>query len=58
MEKKASLSWIDIRNVRHEFVAKDKCHIQIEQIYKMLDILVNHMTDFGYLIHMDSSLIE
>ncbi|XP_074333549.1 pentatricopeptide repeat-containing protein At2g13600-like [Apium graveolens] len=56
--KNAALSWIDIRNIRHEFVAKDKCHNQIEQIYKMLDILVNHMTDFVYPIYVDLSLIE
>ncbi|KAK1371485.1 Pentatricopeptide repeat-containing protein [Heracleum sosnowskyi] len=45
--KNAALSWIDIRNIRHEFFAKDKCHYQTEQIHKMLHMLVNHMTDFG-----------
>lgn len=58
LRKNAALSWIDIRNERHEFVAKDKCHNQIEQIYEMLDILVEHMMDFGYLILADLKFIE
>lgn len=58
LQKNAALSWIDIRGLRHEFVAKDKCHHQIEHICKMLDVLVDHMTDLGYLIYADLSSIE
>ncbi|XP_059653049.1 pentatricopeptide repeat-containing protein At2g13600-like [Cornus florida] len=47
--KDAAYSWIEVRNTRHEFVAKDKFHHQIEEIYELLHKLLDHMKDVEYL---------
>ncbi|KAI4345942.1 hypothetical protein L6164_013027 [Bauhinia variegata] len=48
LKKEAAFSWIEVRNTRHEFVAKDKSHCQIAEIYEVTSELVHHMKDFGY----------
>lgn len=55
--KEAAYSWIDVKNTRHEFVAKGKSHCKAEQIYESLDKLVDHMRDPGYLAHNADTFI-
>ncbi|KAK8277991.1 hypothetical protein V6Z11_D09G009800 [Gossypium hirsutum] len=47
LRKEAAYSWIDVRNVRHEFVAKGEGHAQIEKIAEVIIILVDHIKDVG-----------
>ncbi|XP_027361456.1 pentatricopeptide repeat-containing protein At2g21090-like [Abrus precatorius] len=48
LKKEAAFSWIELRNGRHEFVAKDKLHPQIGEIYELNSKLVLHLKDAGY----------
>jgi pentatricopeptide repeat protein len=46
--KEAACSWIELKNSRFGFVAKDKSHPQIGEIYEMNSKLVLHLMDAGY----------
>ncbi|CAL0327585.1 unnamed protein product [Lupinus luteus] len=48
LKKGVACSWIELRNVRHEFVAKDKLHPQIAEIYEVSNKLLDHLKDVGY----------
>lgn len=48
LKKEPAWSWIELRNARHEFVAKDKFHPQIGEIYEVNSKLVLHLNDAGY----------
>lgn len=56
LTKESAYSWIEVRSARHEFVAKDRFHDQREEIYDVLNKLVDHMKD-GYLPHPDNSFV-
>ncbi|XP_061360556.1 pentatricopeptide repeat-containing protein At2g21090-like [Gastrolobium bilobum] len=51
LKKEPACSWIELRNARHEFVAKDKLHPQIGEIHEVNSKLVDHLKDAIY--HID-----
>ncbi|XP_026406437.1 pentatricopeptide repeat-containing protein At2g21090-like [Papaver somniferum] len=53
LEKEVAYSWIEVRSQRHGFVAKDKYHCQMEEIYNIASELVSHM-EAGYGSSKDS----
>lgn len=46
--KEAACSWIELGNVKHEFVVRDKVNGQIEEIYEVIASMVDHMKEAGY----------
>ncbi|CDP07679.1 unnamed protein product [Coffea canephora] len=46
LSKEAAYSWIEVRNIRHEFISKGRTHSEIEE---MLHKLVDQMKDAGYI---------
>ncbi|XP_004502948.1 pentatricopeptide repeat-containing protein At2g21090-like [Cicer arietinum] len=48
LKKEQACSWIELKNERHEFVAKDKLHPEIGEIYEVNSKLVKHLMDVGY----------
>ena len=53
LKKEAACSWIELRDARHEFVAMDKFHPEIGEIYEVNSKLVDHLKDAGYQPHVD-----
>lgn len=48
LRKEAGFSWIEVKNIRHEFVAKDMVHCCRERIYHVVHGLVDQMSEVGY----------
>ncbi|XP_057853249.2 pentatricopeptide repeat-containing protein At3g24000, mitochondrial [Cryptomeria japonica] len=48
VKKDPGCSWIEIKNKVHTFVARDKSHPDIEEIYVKLEELTKQMKDAGY----------
>ncbi|KAL1290926.1 hypothetical protein HN51_059474 [Arachis hypogaea] len=57
LKKEAAHSWIELRDARHEFVAKDKFHPQIGEICEVNNKLVYHLKDAGYQPFSDYPLL-
>ncbi|KAL2347222.1 hypothetical protein Fmac_001222 [Flemingia macrophylla] len=53
LKKEPACSWIELRDARHEFVAKDKFHQQIGEISEVNSKLVLHLKDAGYQPYVD-----
>ncbi|PHT74775.1 hypothetical protein T459_22052 [Capsicum annuum] len=53
--KETAYSWIEIKNIKHKFVAKDKSHSQSEEIKELLLKLIDPIKDTGYVLHIESS---
>ncbi|XP_060218313.1 pentatricopeptide repeat-containing protein At2g21090-like [Lycium barbarum] len=53
--KEAAYSWIEIKNIRHKFVAKDKSHSRSEEIKELLLKLIYPMKDAEYVFQTGSS---
>ncbi|XP_070007861.1 pentatricopeptide repeat-containing protein At2g13600-like [Nicotiana sylvestris] len=53
--KETTYSWIEINNIRHKFIAKDKSHSQLEEIKELLLKLVDPMKDAGYIFQIKCS---
>ncbi|KAJ0976827.1 hypothetical protein J5N97_012301 [Dioscorea zingiberensis] len=45
LKKDPGFSWIEIRSIKHVFVAEDKSHCAMEEIYGMLGLLVDQMKE-------------
>ncbi|KAL9229643.1 hypothetical protein vseg_005090 [Gypsophila vaccaria] len=45
LKKEAGFSWIEVKNTRHEFVAKDKSHSCQEEIYEVIHGLLDQMSE-------------
>ncbi|WOK94607.1 hypothetical protein Cni_G03312 [Canna indica] len=45
LKKDPGYSWVEVRGVKHMFVADDKSHYNVEEIYRLLPVLVDHMKD-------------
>ncbi|XP_074310541.1 pentatricopeptide repeat-containing protein At2g21090-like [Silene latifolia] len=45
LRKEAGFSWIEVKDRRHEFVAKDKSHCCQEEIYEVIHWLLNQMCE-------------
>ncbi|OAY64725.1 Pentatricopeptide repeat-containing protein [Ananas comosus] len=43
LKKDQACSWIEVRSVKHVFVASDKSHCEGEEIYGMIELLVDEM---------------
>ncbi|KAL2906912.1 hypothetical protein RDABS01_005622 [Bienertia sinuspersici] len=48
LKKDAGLSWIEVKNIRHEFVAKDMVHCCRKRIYEVVHGLVDQMREVEY----------
>eukprot|EP01018_Ginkgo_biloba_P016206 Gb_38679 [translate_table: standard] len=48
VKKEAGLSWIEVRNMVHRFVVRDRSHPQTEDIYAKLEELTSQMKEAGY----------
>jgi len=56
VKKKPGLSWIEVKNRVHTFVAEDRSHPQTKEIYAMLGRLSKKMEEVGYLPDTDCVL--
>lgn len=54
--KEPGCSWVEVKNMVHEFVAGDKSHPQSAKIYKVLDELGERLRDAGYVPDTSSVL--
>ncbi|KAL2504668.1 Pentatricopeptide repeat-containing protein [Abeliophyllum distichum] len=52
LKKEAGSSWIEVKNARHEFIAEDMFHSEIEEIHELLQSLVDQMKDAEYMPHI------
>ncbi|KAM3282575.1 pentatricopeptide repeat-containing protein [Capsicum chacoense] len=53
--KETAYSWIEIKNIKHKFVAEDKSHSRSEEIKELLLKLIDPIKDAGYVLHIESS---
>ncbi|KAJ4843683.1 hypothetical protein Tsubulata_016595 [Turnera subulata] len=52
-KKEAGRSWIEIRNQVYSFVVGDKVGSHIQLVYQVMEVLILHMKEAGYLGDMD-----
>ena len=48
VKKLPAYSWVEIKHETHMFSANDRCHPQIEEIRKKIDMLTKTMEELGY----------
>lgn len=51
VKKEPGLSWIEVKNKMHKFIAEDRSHPQTEDIYAMLENLYEQMKEAGYVVN-------
>eukprot|EP01018_Ginkgo_biloba_P008643 Gb_28762 [translate_table: standard] len=49
VKKEPGLSWIEVKNEMHVFVAGDKSHPQMDEIHVILETLTRQMKEAGYI---------
>ncbi|PKI76114.1 hypothetical protein CRG98_003475 [Punica granatum] len=54
-KKEAGRSWIEVKNQVFSFVVGDKMGPHIEQVYGVLDLLIQHMRESGYVPDSDGN---
>lgn len=52
-KKEAGRSWIEVRNQVRSFVVGDKMGSHTQYVYKILDLLIKHMKEAGYVHDID-----
>ncbi|KAF8392451.1 hypothetical protein HHK36_022793 [Tetracentron sinense] len=50
VKKEIGMSWIEVEKQVHSFVVEDRVHPQAEIIYEVLEELIRHMRDEGYVL--------
>ncbi|XP_065868761.1 putative pentatricopeptide repeat-containing protein At3g49142 [Euphorbia lathyris] len=56
LKKMPGISNVELNNNVHTFLACDRSHPQMKEIYEELDVLVGKMKEFGYMPETDSAL--
>ncbi|GMG99791.1 hypothetical protein Nepgr_001631 [Nepenthes gracilis] len=52
-KKEAGRSWIELKNEVYSFVVREKVGSHMEWIYKVLNVMVQHMKEAGYFPELD-----
>ncbi|MQL78343.1 hypothetical protein Taro_010750 [Colocasia esculenta] len=58
LRKEPACSWIEVRDVKHTFLAEDKSHCRTEEIYKVLTVIAGHIKDLASCILYEQSLFN
>ncbi|PKI79425.1 hypothetical protein CRG98_000172 [Punica granatum] len=58
LRKDLANSWIEVKDVRHEFAAKERYHGQIDCVYDVLRRLTDHIKESGYVPKTNSTYIS
>ncbi|KAK4772821.1 hypothetical protein SAY87_027840 [Trapa incisa] len=58
LKKDAANSWINVKDVRHEFVAKDRCHNQVDHVFYVLHRLRGHIQEPNLVAKNDGMYIS
>ncbi|KAL3724387.1 hypothetical protein ACJRO7_029544 [Eucalyptus globulus] len=56
--KEPGRSWIEVNNVAHVFVARDRTHYEADLIYSVLDYLILQIKEIGYVPNNAALIID